>query len=132
MEAIADRLDRDGWVYAEHFLPDAHALALLDDVKRLKERGEFQRGFLAGDGMGGGVRYVHNDVRGDEVCWANGSEVEGTWTPAGDPARRFERGHSTLSLYLRRMDTLVAELGGSSALSSALGQVSCWHAMALG
>lgn len=69
---IATTLASQGWVCLDHFLSDAHTKALLSDVKRngggqSKGESRFQSGYLAGDGLGGGVRYSHSHVRGDEV-----------------------------------------------------------------
>jgi len=68
---IAATLATQGWVCIDHFLSDAHTAALLSDVKRnggpSQGEGRFQSGYLAGNGLGGGVRYSHRHVRGDEV-----------------------------------------------------------------
>lgn len=64
-----------------------------------------------------------------QVFWSNGIEDEEKWSPFGNPALSFERDHTTLSLYLRRMDTLLAQLADPSShnvadLAPLLGQVS--------
>jgi hypothetical protein len=71
---LAASLAAQGWVHMDHFLSDAHAWALLRDVERIGSQrdvagGErrFASGYLAGDGLGGGLRYSHSHVRGDEV-----------------------------------------------------------------
>ena len=133
LEAIGSKLNDRGWVYLEGFLGDEHAQALRQDVEALSSAGRLQSGYLAGNGLGGGVRYVHNKVRGDEVLWSNGRAGDGdgeghAFTPWGNPSLKFERGENTLTLYLKRMDTLVAELKDCDArkapgLKEALGRI---------
>jgi hypothetical protein len=79
-----------------------------------------------GNNVGGGLRYVHNHVRGDKIYWSNGSTTEdaNVWTKTGDQSLNFEKGHNSLSLYLRRMDTLMAELGELEILKHEMGNIS--------
>jgi Rps23 Pro-64 3,4-dihydroxylase Tpa1-like proline 4-hydroxylase len=76
-----------------------HALrALRDEVAALRDTGRLQPSKLAGGRTGGMLTYTHTAVRGDHVAWFDGDEGEATW-----PSR-------TLSRYLQKVDTLVAQL----------------------
>ena len=72
--------------------------ALRDEVAALHAGGKLQLSKLAGGRTGGMLTYTHTAVRGDHVAWFDGEEAAGTW-----PQR-------TLSKYLQKVDTLVAQL----------------------
>ena len=70
----------------------------VDACAALHESGTLQKSKLAGGRSGGLATYSHAAVRGDHVGWFDGEEP-GLW-PEG-----------TLSRYLTKVDTLVAQLG---------------------
>ena len=62
---------------------------------------------------------THSTVRGDEVHWSNGVDTDGgfDWTVCGSPEISFERGLNSMTLYLKKMDTFIAQLGEQSELA---------------
>ena len=124
LSVVSETLKRQNWVYMENFLTFEHARLLLSDHKRLMQSGAFKSGYLAGDNLGGGVRYSHKTVRGDEVHWSNGVDTEDPsfhWSPYGNPALRFEKGLNSLTLFMKKMDTFIAQLGEQPATERELG-----------
>ena len=108
LDAVGAELDEKGFCVVNGFLGDSAAAALRDEVAGVRAAGRLERSKLAGGRSGGMLTYSHSAVRGDDVGWFDGDEAE-LW-----PRR-------TLSSYLQKVDTFVAELGSRVALLRSIG-----------
>lgn len=102
LDAIAREVERSNFCVLDGFLGPAHLRRLREEVTGLHRDGKLQLSKLAGGRTGGILTYSHTAVRGDHVGWFDGEEGEGTW-----PGK-------SLSAYLQKVDTLVAQLGERS------------------
>ena len=108
LEHIGAELNASGFVVVDGFLGGKGARALREEVTSLRAAGRLQRSKLAGGRSGGMLTYSHTAVRGDDVGWFDGDEPE-LWP------------RQTLSAYLQKVDTLIAELGPRVPQLSAIG-----------
>jgi hypothetical protein len=70
---VVDQLDRNYYCVLDGFLgKDAGELG--EEVQNLQREGKMKSGVLAGGTTGHNLSYSHDKVRGDVVCWVNGSE----------------------------------------------------------
>ena len=98
LDAIAAELNSANYCVLDRFLGSKGAKALRKEVRRVRTTGHLKLSRLAGGRSGANVTYSHTAVRGDHVGWFDGEEAD-MW-PRG-----------TLTKYLTKVDTLVAQLG---------------------
>ena len=103
LDAIARELERSNFCVLDGFLGTMALRELRDEVAGLHRDGKLQLSKLAGGRTGGMLTYSHTAVRGDHVGWFDGEEGEASW-----PRR-------SLSSYLQKVDTLIAQLGERGA-----------------
>ena len=98
LDGIGRELARRNYCVLDGVLGASGIAELRQEVRAVRESGQLSLSRLAGGRTGHGLTYSHAAVRGDLIGWFDGSEP--TLWPRG-----------TLSRYLTKMDTLVAQLG---------------------
>ena len=98
LDAIAAELASDGFCILDGVLGARGQRALRHEVVALRSAGQLRPSRLAGGRTGSNTAFTHSAVRGDHMGWFTGNEPS-LW-PGG-----------TLTAYLTRVDTLIAQLG---------------------
>ncbi len=94
----AAQLRSKNYVVIDGLLGDAKCRRLRAEVQRAEVEGKLKPGVLAGGKTGKSLAYAMEEVRGDLVGWFDGGGgKDGEWV--------------TLAEYLKKVDTLVSELG---------------------
>ena len=94
-DEIAEQLNRNFFVVIDGFLLPEQTRELRAAIDAARRAGDMQPGVLAGGATGQNLSYTHERVRGDHVMWQGGDED----------------GFGALARYMKKMDTLVSELG---------------------
>ena len=97
LDAIAAELGRSNYCLVDGLIGQKALRTLRGEIDGLSESGRLQLSKLAGGRTGGMLTYSHTAVRGDHVGWFDGEEA-GAWP------------QQSLSKYLQKVDTLVAQL----------------------
>lgn len=98
LDAIAAELNQKNYCVLDNFQGGKGVKALRKEVNRVRSSGQLKMSRLAGGRSGANVTYSHTAVRGDHVGWFDGEEA-GQWKTG------------TLTRYLTKVDTLIAQLG---------------------
>lgn len=118
LDGIGGELEANGFCVLDGLLGSAAVSVLHDEVSGVRAAGRLQSSRLAGGRSGAMLTYTHAAVRGDLVGWFDGDE-EGLWK-AG-----------SLSRYLTKVDTLIAQLGSrvpqlASVASRSKAMIACY------
>ncbi|XP_028408997.1 egl nine homolog 1-like [Dendronephthya gigantea] len=85
---VLDKLNHQGYCVIDKFHKEQTALAILDEVKRVHEKGRMHNGQLTTNTL------TSENIRGDLIVWLDGREPE----------------NENILLHMRRVDALVREL----------------------